>query len=264
MSNKLIFTHRVLKPAGTAYSYNRRLKREGIAFESVPALITSEVSLYTRFAYKEKFVYGEFERVSLGTRYPELEIMYSVGLPGTLDGQFRYQRALARVKDRWRFGPFGYLDLTAEAGKIFGNLPYPMLMLHQGNETYFYDEGAYNLMNFFEFVSDRWASIWGTWHLDGLFLNRIPLMRKLKWREVVSAKILVGGYDEANDEILSRDFDLNGSNDIYTLGKPYIEGAVGVENILKVLRCDLLYRATYLDHPGIAKLGFRATLSIGF
>ncbi|MBL7942294.1 MAG: carboxypeptidase-like regulatory domain-containing protein [Flavobacteriales bacterium] len=264
LSNKVIFTHRVLKPAGTTYTYTRRLKSEDLLYEPVPVLITSELSLYTRFAYKEKFVYGEFERVSLGTRYPEVEVIYSIGLPGTLDGQFNYQRAMARVKDRWRFGPFGFLDLSLEAGKIFGHLPYPMLMLHQGNETYFYDESAYNLMNYFEFVSDRWASVWGTWHLEGLILNRIPLMRKLKWREVVSTKILVGGYDESNDEILSRDFNLDGKSDIYTLGKPYIEGALGVENIFKVLRCDLLYRASYLDHPGIAKLGFRAMFSVSF
>ncbi|MDZ4823758.1 MAG: DUF5686 family protein [Flavobacteriales bacterium] len=263
-SNKVIFTHRVLKPAGSVYQYYRKSRNDENVLEQVNSLIASEVSLYTRFAYKERFVYGEFERISLGTHYPEIEIIYSLGLPGTLNAQFDYQRAMARIFDRWRFGPLGYIDITVEAGKIIGHLPYPMLMLHQGNETYFYDEAAYNLMNYFEFVSDRWASVWGTYHFEGLFLNRVPLMRKLKWREVASVKLLVGGYDIANDQILSRDFDLDGNPDIYTIGKPYIEATVGVENILKVLRFDVLWRMSYLDHPGIAKIGFRAMFDVSF
>ena len=263
LSNKVIFTHRILKPAGENYRYVTVSPDIG-SLQPVSHLTTSEVSLYTRFAYKEKFVYGEFERVSLGTRYPELEIIYSLGLPGTLGAQFEYQRILGRMKDRWRFGPFGYMDVTLEAGKIFGHLPYPLLMLHQGNETFFYDETAYNTMNYFEFVSDRWVSAWGTYHAEGLFLNRIPLLRKLKWREVASAKVLVGGYDTANDQILSRDFNGDGVADIYTITKPYVEAALGIENIFKVLRIDMLWRLSYLDHPDIFTVGLRAKFQVNF
>jgi hypothetical protein len=262
-SNRLIFTHRVLKPAGNAYRYVRSSPDNG-SLLSVNDITTSEVTLYTRFAYKEKFVYGEFERVSLGTTYPELEVAYSIGSPGILGSDFEYQRIVGRLSDTWRFGPLGYVDVTLEAGKIMGHLPYPALMLHQGNETFFYDESAYNTMNFFEFVSDQWASAWATYHFEGLFLNRIPLMRKLKWREVVAAKALIGGYDESNDNILSRDFDEDGNPDIYTLGKPYIEAAVGVENIFKVFRIDMLWRLSYLDHPDIFKVGLRAKFQVSF
>jgi hypothetical protein len=262
-SNKLIFTHRVLKPAGTSYRYVRQ-GSDNTTFLPVNDITTSEFTIYTRFAYKEKFVYGEFERVSLGTNYPEFEFAYSMGTPDILGSDFRYQRVVGRMKDTWRFGPLGYMDLTLEAGKIMGHLPYPALMLHQGNETFFYDETAYNTMNFFEFVSDQWASAWATYHFEGLFLNRIPLMRKLKWREVVAAKALIGGYDESNDQILSRDFNEDGIPDIYTLGKPFIEAAVGIENIFKVFRIDMLWRLSYLDHPDIFKVGIRAKFQVGF
>jgi len=130
-----------------------------------------------------------------------------------------------------RFGPFGYLRLTSEAGRIIGNLPYPLLMIHQGNETFFYDEGSYNTMNFFEFVSDEWVSVWASYHADGLFLNKIPIMRRMK---------------------------------CFTLEKPFVEAAVGVENIFKVLRIDFIWRLTYLDNPNIVKYGIRAKLQFEF
>lgn len=263
LTNKLIFTHRVLKPAGDKYRYVRftPLLTEQ---QEVNFLITSEFTLYTRFAYKEKFVYGQFERVSLGTTYPALEVLFSQGVPNLLGSEFRYRKLVTRVQDKMRFGPFGYVNYTLEAGKIFGNLPYPLLMMHQGNETFFYDESSYNTMNFFEFVSDEWASIWAAYHAEGLVLNKIPVMRKLKWREVVSVKALIGSYDEANDKILSRDFNYDGKPDIYTLGRPYVEAALGIENIFKVLRIDALWRLSYLDNPNIVRFGIRAKFQVDF
>ncbi|MFZ4784052.1 MAG: DUF5686 family protein [Flavobacteriales bacterium] len=263
LSNKIMFNHRVLKPAGDKYRYVR-FEPDLTAQQQVDFLITTEVSLYTRFAYKEKFVYGEFERVSLGTNYPAFEFIYSYGIPKVLGSEYEYQKLIARVQDKTYFGPFGYINYTVEAGKFFGNLPYPLLMMHQGNETFFYDESSYNTMNFFEFVSDEWASVWITYHAEGLVLNKIPLMRRLKWREVVSTKAVVGGYDEKNDDILSRDWDYDGQPDIYTLSKPFVEAALGVENIFKVLRVDALWRLSYLDHENIVKFGIRAMFQVNF
>jgi hypothetical protein len=185
-------------------------------------------------------------------------------LPGLLGAQFNYDKLVARVSDKIRFGPFGYINISSEAGKIFGNLPYPMLMMHQGNETFFYDESSYNTMNYFEFVSDEWVSLWATYHAEGLFFNKIPLMRRLKWREVASAKAVVGGYNKDNDLILSRDFNNDGIADIYTLTKPYVEAALGVENIFKFLRVDFIWRLSYLDHANIVKYGIRAKLQVNF
>jgi hypothetical protein len=225
---------------------------------NVPSITTSEVTLYTRFAYKEKFLSGEFERVSLGTKYPTLEVALSMGLPDVLGSDYSYKKAVVRLGDKVRFGPFGYARVQLEAGEIFGNLPYPLLQLHQGNETFFYDESAFNTMNFFEFVSDRWASAAVTYHLEGLFLNKIPLFRRLKWREVVSAKAVIGEFDPQNEKLLLL------PENTYTLSQPFVEGAVGVENIFKFLRVDALYRLSYLDHPNIVRFGIRAKLQIDF
>lgn len=255
LSNRITFTHRQLRPLG-ALTYQRYTDTKDLI--DVNNLTTSELTFYTRFAYKEKFVSGEFERISLGTKYPTLEIAFSVGLPDIWGSQYEYQKGMIRVKDKIRFGPFGYVQLRAEVGKIWGQLPFPLLQLHQGNETFFYDESAFNTMNFFEFVSDEWASASLTYHLDGLILNKVPLFRRLKWREVVSGKAVVGGFDEKNlDELLLPE-------NTHTLNKPFFEGAVGIENILKCIRVDALYRLSYLDHQGIVKFGFRVKLQVDF
>jgi hypothetical protein len=255
LSNRVMFTHRILEPLGAL-----RYERYNDAKDLVPVnnLITSEITLYTRFAFKEKFVSGEFERISLGTRYPTIELALTAGIPDLLGSDYSYQKVLIRLKDKLLFGPLGYSQILIEAGRIWGELPFPLLQLHQGNETFFYDESAYNTMNYFEFVSDEWISGSISHHFDGLVFNKIPLMRRLKWREVVSAKAVVGSFNDANLDILLL------PTETYTLSKPFVEGAIGVENIFQFLRVDALYRLSYLDHPGIVKFGIRAKLQIDF
>ncbi|MDG1159122.1 MAG: DUF5686 family protein [Flavobacteriales bacterium] len=259
LSNQIIFNHRVLRPLG-ALNYERFDDSNKTLVLPVGRLTTSEITLYTRFAYKEKYVSGEFERVSLGTKYPTIELALSSGLQGVLGADYDYRKIVFRVRDKLRFGPFGYAKLGVEAGKFFGQLPYPLLQLHQGNETFFYDETAFNTMNFFEFVSDEWVSASISYHLEGLVLNKIPLFRKLKWREVVSAKGVIGRFDERNlDELL-----LPETTYTFSGNKPFMEGAIGIENIFKVLRIDGLWRLSYLDNPDIVKFGIRAKLQIDF
>ncbi len=255
-ANQLMFKHRTLQPLG-AFVYEK-YSGENKANEVLGSLTTSEVTLYTRFAYKEKFVSGEFERISLGTKYPVLELVYSYGIPQLFGSDYEYHKAVIRLKDKIRLGPIGYLRFQLEAGKFWGELPYPLLQLHQGNETFFYDESAFNTMNYFEFVSDEWVSTSLSYHLEGLFLNKIPLLRKLKWREVVSAKAVVGGFDPSNaDELLI-------PSTTYALRQPFVEAAVGIENIFTFFRIDALYRLSYLDNPDIVKFGIRAKIQVEF
>jgi hypothetical protein len=257
LQNQLIFSRRELRPLG-ALSYERLTDEDPDLKVNVNSLVTSELTLYTRFAYKEKYVSGEFERVSLGSKYPVLELALTAGIPDFMESDYQYQRVKLRIKDKVRFGPLGYANLRGEVGKIFGNLPFPLLELHQGNETFVYDESAFNTMNFFEFVSDEWVSASASWHLDGFFFNKVPLFRKLKWREVVSAKGVIGRFDPANEDILVL------PENTFTLSKPFAEAAVGIENIFKFLRVDALYRLTYLDNPNIVRFGIRAKLQIDF
>jgi hypothetical protein len=227
---------------------------------SVPEISTTEMKLQARFAYKEKYVYGEFERVSLGTRFPVITAKASLGVKGVLGGNYEYQKLQVGIQHGLRMGAYGNLDYRFEGGKFFGGaLPYPLLFLHQGNETFFYDETSYNTMNFFEFISNEYIAGAATWHMEGLFLNRIPLLRKLKWREVLSIKGVMGRFDDVNNEALTL------PENSFSLEKgPFGEAGIGIENIFKVLRIDALWRLSYLDNPNIVKFGIRAKFQIDF
>jgi hypothetical protein len=223
-------------------------------------IITSEIRFSQRIAVGERFVAGEFDRVSAGTLRPVFTINYAAGLKGVFSSDYQYHRISLGITDRIRLNPIGYIDIAADYGKIFGSVPYPLMELHGGNETYYYDPYAFNMMNYFEFASDQFVMLSGYHHFDGFFLNKIPLMRKLKWREVATAKMLFGGVSAKNRELLI--FPPN----LFTLSpyKPYAEAGVGVENIFKILRFDIIWRLTYRDNPNISNFGLRGTLQFIF
>jgi len=219
---------------------------------------SSDVSLAIRFAYKEKYIYGEYDRSSLGTTYPILQVRYNLGIKDLLNADYNYQKLNINIEDWFNVGTLGWSKYVIDAGKIWGTLPYPFLNLHAGNETYFYDEESFNTMNYFEFVSDEWVSLTYIHHFDGFFLNRIPLMRKLKWREVIWGKGLIGNLNNNNKSY--SDF----PEGMFTLKEPYFEAGAGVENIFKFLRVDAVWRLSYLDHPDIAKFQVMFGMNVFF
>jgi hypothetical protein len=169
------------------------------------------------------------------------------------------------------FSQFGYADFSAEGGYIFGKLPYPLLTIHRANQTYAYQLNSFNLMNALEFISDHYASANMDYYFNGFILNKIPLVKKLKLREVASAKILYGGVrDENNPSTMQSylDFPKNnttGTATTYALNsKPYVEVSVGLANIFKLFRVDLVKRLTYLDNPGVSQWGIRSRVKFDF
>lgn len=256
LNAKLSLVNRNMYPIGDA-GYIHPLP-DG-AFENKPGVSTSEVRLNVRFAYDEKYVESVFSRVSVGTKYPILQLVYVAGLKGVFGSDYHYQRLSLNVDDRIRFGPFGYMNYILEAGKTWGITPYPLMVLHPGNETYVYDWSAFNMMNYYEFASDQYAQATLIQHFDGFFLNHIPIMRKLKWREIASFKWLTGTVSQQNrNELLF-------PNTLYTLNRgPYMEAGVGLENVFKFFRVDCFWRLNYLDHPNVSPVGVRVSLQVIF
>ncbi len=256
--NTLNLIHRNLYPIGESrFEYYVSDDTSTVVAQET-AITSSEVRLDTRLAYKERFLMGEFERISLGAKYPILDIRYGYGIPDKLGGDYEYHRLQMGISHWFNVFNLGWSKYIIEVGRIWGTLPYPLLKLHEGNETYFFDEQAFNMMNYFEFVSDKYISAYYTHHFDGYFFNRVPLFRKLKWREVAFIKGLVGGLDKAN-----RDFSVFPKG-MYTLDKPYFEAGAGIENIFKVIRVDAIWRLSYLSHPNISKFGVRFSLQFSF
>ncbi len=255
-SNTVGVRHRTMFPRGSL-SYVRF--SDANEPEVINSITTTEVFLNTYFAYKEKYMSGDFTRVSMGTRYPVLQVHLVHGFKGVLDGDYDYTKVIARVQQRLQLGALGFFRYTVTAGKVWGTLPYPLLLINAGNETFYYDDIAFNTMNFFEFINDRSATLFLEHHFDGLFFNRVPLFRRLKWREVVGFKTAVGDLDDKNREemeLLPFMYDLSNG--------PYAEVSLGVENILKVLRVDAIRRLTYLDHPNTRAWALRLKLNITF
>ncbi len=232
---------------------------------SIAQVTSAEIRLNTRFAYNEKFLMGEFERISLGTKYPVLNLDLIIGLRNVLKSKHEYFKVHASVDHNFNINPIGEFRYIVDAGYYFGTAPYPLLQLHEGNETYAYDDYAFNMMNYYEFVSDKYVSVLAEHHFNGFFLNRIPLFRKLKWREVIAAKGLIGRVSKQNQEEMIFPGNLRG------LKEPYIEASVGVENILRLFRVDAMWRLSYLDplpnaenYTKIPKFGIRAQLKFEF
>jgi hypothetical protein len=179
-------------------------------------------------------------------------------LKNVLHADFEYYRLRLSISHTKDIKPFGYLKYSFGAGKIWGNVPFPLLILHEGNETYAMDYEAYNLMNYYEFASDFYQNIYVEHHFQGFFLNKIPILRKLKWREVLYAKFLHGSIVQANKNLWVFPSTLG------ELTTPYIEAGVGIENIFKIIRIDAIWRLSNLNKPEVQRFGIRAKLQLIF
>ena len=253
-------------PAGSLYFINY--------INNIPNNIlylhTADVTLNLRYAPHEQYYQGKVYRYPIPSPYPVISFDFDAGLKNVFGSEYGYQNIHGRIDKRVYLSQLGYADVTIEGGKLFGQVPYPLLNIFRANQTYAYDEYSYNLMNFLEFVGDRYASLNIDQHFNGFFFNKIPLLKKLKWREVASFKGIYGGLSDQNNPVLHPDLyqfpvTATGQPITYALGNtPYIEGSVGVENIFKFLRVDLVHRFTYLDHPEVAKYGIRFLVQFSF
>lgn len=236
---------------------------------NIDKLLTSEFSGELRWAPHEQFYQGKVYRIPIINKYPIFTLRFIAGVKGLMNSEYNYQNLSARFEKRAFLSQLGYSDLVMEGGYIFGKLPYPLMTIHRANQTYAYQLNSYNLMNFQEFVSDHFFAVSIDHHFNGLFFNRVPLLQKLKWREVVSLKMLYGGVrDEnkpTNDPSLIKYPVFEGVPTTFSLDKkPYIEGSVGITNIFKLIRVDLVKRFNYLENPYVASLGIRARFKFDF
>ncbi len=194
-----------------------------------------EVSVRLRFAYLEKFLENHFFRTSLGSPYPIGELYISRGFSGVLKSNYQFTKISANVSDNIKIPPLGSIYIMAYAGKTFGTLPYMLLDVAPGNELYYYNKYAFNMMNRWEFIHDRYAGV-NVEHVVGNGLFRF--FPKLKLRQLWTAKVLWGGLSDENKAL-----NFKGGHNFQTLdGKAYLELGTGVDNIFRVFRIDCIWR----------------------
>jgi hypothetical protein len=287
-SNRLALVHRRIDPVG--YQNTRfgglnfkflKAGADGNRVDTVSNVITSEVVFKTRWAYKEKLISGPFQDVSLGSKFPIIELAYTAGIRGILDSEYDYHKLRLSIRHWFYTSPAGYVEYYLEAGKVFSAnpLPYLLLEVHPGNEAYFYNKNSYNSMNSFEFISDFFVHARVEHHWDGFILNRIPFIRKhLKWRLVTAVRATWGTLSDKNyqaNRLNHYNREIKRSSDRpapFTEGPfygtfdrgPYAEASLGIENIFQFIRVDALWRINYLDNRDAQRFSVRVTLNFDF
>lgn len=269
-SYNLIYEYRKERPIGEMYFAN------DITPQRFDAIRTDNVSINLRFAPNEQFYQGKNFRLPLYNKYPIFQLRHRQGIDGLTNGNITYGRTSVNIFKRFYLSIFGYVDTESEAGKIWGDVPFPLLNLPQANQSFFLQEPSFNMMNFMEFMSDEYASFKATYFMNGFLFNRIPLFKRLKLREIISFKALVGRLTDKNNPDLQADlFNFPTTDGVPTTfafdnAVPYIEISAGVANIFKIFRIDFIQRVNYLDHPGVPSLfgvqglGIRAKGKIDF
>jgi hypothetical protein len=248
--------------------YFQDLNADGTA-NNVDKIHTTEVSAELRYAPHERFYQGKLYRTPIVDKYPIYTLRYTQGIKGVIGGKYRYENITGNISKRFYLSQLGYADVSTEGSYLKGKVPFPLLDIARANQSYAFQFQSYNMMNFQEFVSDHYAAINIDQHFNGFFFNKIPLLKKLKLREIINYKVLWGGLRDQNDpdkhpELLRFPV-VNGRPITYTLNNgPYMEGSVGVGNIFKLIRLDLVRRFSYLDHPDAPKWGLRTFVKFDF
>jgi hypothetical protein len=181
---------------------------------------------------------------------------YTLGLKDVINADYGYHKFYLGYSESIFTPPFGRLKLTTQAGKTFGTVPYPLLDIIPGNATYANARYGFNNMDFFEFVSDQYVSMYAEQHFNGFFFNRVPVLRKLKWREVIGVKGVIGTISDANQAI--------SAEPLTAPSRGYYEASIGIENIFKFFRIDAVWRLSYLDMPNATPFGIRVDFDVLF
>jgi len=268
----IIVENREQRPLG-------RLEFETNELDPIKAnfLRTDAFDINLRFAPNEQFYQGKNFRLPIPNKYPILKLNYRQGVKGVVNGEYQFSRVAGQVFKRFYLAQIGFSDIELEGGKIFGSVPYPLLNLPQANQSFFLQETSYNMMNFMEFISDEFASVKLTHYFNGFIFNKVPLFKRLKWREVLSIKTLYGNLTDENNPDIQKDLykfpvDVNGDPSTFAFknGVPYVEASIGIMNFFSVFRIEFLQRLTYLDNPGVPTmfgvkgLGIRAKGKVDF
>ncbi len=207
------------------------------------ALNNLEFSVKLRFAYLERFLEGTFLRTSLGSPYPISELKYSKGVAGVLGSNYDYHKLTASVHDYLKVAHYGEVYYNFYAGKVWGTLPFTMLEMHPGNEIYYYNKYAFNLMNRFEYLSDQFAGVNLEHNIGNGMFRLLGPTRKLKLRQFWTAKVLWGSLSESNKTLNQVGAIFDRGHQFQTLnGRTYMELGTGVDNIFRLLRIDLIWR----------------------
>ena len=239
----------------------------------VPEIQTMEASLAFRYAPGETFVNTKQRRIPVSFDAPVFTLSHTAGFKGVLGGEYNYNLTEIGLYKRFWFSSWGKIDMFVKGGAQWNKVPFPLLIMPAANLSYILQRETFNLINNMEFLNDRYASLDVSWDLNGKIFNRIPLLKKLKWREAIGFKMLYGHLTDKNNPMkhpgdselfLFPTRDGRPTSFVMDPKTPYMECSVCIHNIFKILHIDYVRRLNYLDHPDANKWGVRFMVMMTF
>ncbi len=242
-------------------------------------MTTTELKATITFEPGATYINTKQRRLKINLDAPIFTVSHTWGIKGLLGGQYNYHVTEAGVYKRFWVGSWGKIDCDIKAGAQWSKVPYPLLIHPVANDTYILQDYNFNLINIWEFLNDRYASAMISWDMNGKIFNRIPLLKKLKWREWLGVNVLWGTLTNKNNPATSDftdpdlfffpgRFNAEGQFESNTYkmspNKPYVEIVAGVHNIFKLFHVVYVRRLTYLDHPNINRNGVRFIFRMSF
>ena len=227
---------------------------------------TTEATATIIYCPGRTYINTKQHRLPINFDAPEFSITHTMGFDGLLGGQYRYNFTELGIYKRFWLKSWGKLDCRMKAGAQWNKVPFPLLIMPPANLSYIIEEGTFALMGNMEFLNDRYATIDLNWDINGKLFNRIPFLQKLKWREVVGIKGMIGKLTDKNNPRLAAnansDFLFALPADTYLMNgcEPYWEVHAGIHNILKFFEVDYVRRLSYTGNRGAVRHGVR----IGF
>lgn len=249
-------SHRTLVSASPTFSldYYTNASRTTIQSE----VKQSEANIQIEYMPNRKTIGFGVERDVVDNPYSRFFINYSHGFKGVLNSDFKYEKLQLFYKQPIIIGPLGRTNITIELGKTFGTIPLGLMSVIPGNQTYFTIENTFSNLNFYEFISDQYATLKWDHNFNGRIFARIPFMRKLNWREIVGIRGVYGSISNANRAI-------NASGLAYNAPENgYWEYSAGIGNIFKVFRIDFSWRGNYLNTPDATKFAIKGAFGFHF
>ena len=235
---------------------------------NLKSFTNTELGAQLRFAPGERAYNGRGGKNSLfnlSKDAPVFKLSHQMGLKNVLGGDFNYNHTEISAEKRIWLSSFGHIDALVTAGKVWDKVPFPLLIMPNTNQSITIQPQAFNMMRALEFVSDQYVSFYFTYYMKGWILNRIPGVKWLRLREVISFSGFYGGLTDKNNPALDPTGLYRFPEGTSPMGRtPYLEASVGLENIFKILRIDYYRRLTYLDQPNIKKGGVRIALRFSF
>ena len=225
-------------------------------------ITVTEASLTLRYAPGETFVNTKQRRLPVNLDAPVFTLQHTLGLKGVLGSDYTYNMTEATAYKRFWLSSWGNLDVHLKGGIQWNKVPFPLLIMPAANLSYILQDGTFNLINNMEFLNDRYASLDVSWNMQGKLFNRIPLIKKLKWREFIGVKCLWGTLTDKNNPFLERNY--NYSSYVMDPKVPYVEVTAGIHNIFKLLHIEYVRRLNYNHLPTANKWGVRLMIRTVF